>query len=267
MRTPLILALTAPLLALGCGEKDGGDDSAAPANSPPSITSVTITPSEVYEDTVLSCAAEGWSDADGDAEGLLFNWLVNGAPSGDSPTLVGTDFSKGDEVICEVTPDDGVDLGEPVQSAPVRVLNSPPQASGAAFDPAEASVLDTLSVSVAETVDLDDDPVSLSWTWFVNDAEVATGDSLALADYARGDAVYAVGLPSDGEADGEPVQTETLSIGNAPAQVTEIVFDPSEIRTDSVLGFSVTLEDADGDSATWGHGWYVNGQPLAVEEL
>lgn len=93
-------------------------------NSAPSITGASIEPTppgDVHADSTLTCFAEGWDDPDQDAPGYRWSWRVGGAEVGTEQELTAA-IAPGDEVTCEVTPDDGQDLGEPVISPAVRVL-------------------------------------------------------------------------------------------------------------------------------------------------
>ncbi len=94
------------------------------ANSPPSISAVTISPdTDIEPDTELGCFVSGWSDDDLDAPGYTYEWLIDGAVVGRTETLV-SGKSPGDVVTCRVTPDDGFTTGEPLTSGPVTVGES-----------------------------------------------------------------------------------------------------------------------------------------------
>ena len=76
-----------------------------------SIDGVTIVPEAPTAITPLTCTHSGFVDADGDGDASTVSWFVDGAYAGSGPVL-GTGFSRGQTVRCEVTPNDGRDAGE-----------------------------------------------------------------------------------------------------------------------------------------------------------
>lgn len=94
------------------------------ANTLPSLDSATVTPPEGTEATTFSCLAEGWFDPDlDDLFEVSYLWLVNGVPADNfgAGTIHGAYFDAGDKLVCQVTPKNGDELGEPVVSPPVTI--------------------------------------------------------------------------------------------------------------------------------------------------
>lgn len=94
------------------------------SNSPPSVESVSISPSPAFTDSTLVATPSGWFDADGDVEGYQWQWQkydetstswqdVSGATSN---TLDSSNFGNGDQIKVICTPDDGTDTGNPVEA-------------------------------------------------------------------------------------------------------------------------------------------------------
>jgi len=104
---------------------NGGDSEefvveVGPPNTPPTITSVTITPNQIspsggifsFGNLEHLCAATA-DDADGDLVEFSFKWFdENGIQIG-SDEVLPADSNIG-TTICEVTPFDGTDFGDPV---------------------------------------------------------------------------------------------------------------------------------------------------------
>jgi hypothetical protein len=85
-------------------------------NAAPSITTVNITPDPAYIGDILTCSYTGFEDADGDADLSTIAWTIDGMLAGTGTTLSGG-FVGGNEVVCTVTPGDGITTGEPVSVA------------------------------------------------------------------------------------------------------------------------------------------------------
>ena len=97
-------------------------------NSKPTVTSASITPNPAYTNDTLTCNNGSVSDAEGDTVTLNYQWYKNSAQiSGETAsTLASSNFVKGDQIICEITPYDGYEYGSPVNSTPLTISNSPP---------------------------------------------------------------------------------------------------------------------------------------------
>jgi hypothetical protein len=100
------------------------------SNTPPSITSVAISPSSLNNDSIATCIASGWMDDDGDLEGYGYAWTVNGAVHQDTTQSSGP-FNVDEVISCTVTPNDGEDSGPAVSSPDVTVVaTDAPDADG-----------------------------------------------------------------------------------------------------------------------------------------
>ncbi|MFH1463780.1 MAG: hypothetical protein ABIO70_05265 [Pseudomonadota bacterium] len=228
-------------------------------NSPPALAAVALDPTEAREDTALTCLPAGWSDADGDAEGYRYSWLVEGLEVGTGTSLDGASFDRGDEVLCVVTPNDGEDDGSPVSSAALTVANTAPSIASATLSTLSPTAADTLSVTVSGTADLDGDPVLLSYAWYVDGALVATVPAIDGTTFSRGDSIYAVVTPSDGTDTGTPVTTGTAVAVNSPPVASAVSISPSTLYTSSTASAVATTSDADGDTVTLSYAWTVDG--------
>ena len=243
------------MLMLSC---TGTDD---PGNEPPTVNSVSTTPARVYETTTISATA-----AAGDPEGqdieLTFTWTVNGAEvqSGVLQTLSGAYFDKGDTVVVSVTATDGEAESGATSSADIPVLNSAPSIEGARILPEDATGGDDLSVELEGAADDDDDEVFYAVQWWVGSAMVSTEAVLPADHISRSDSVYARVTPTDGEDDGELVQTDAITVKNSPPVATSVTISPLEAGTNDTLTASGTATDADGDSVVIRLDWYVDGE-------
>lgn len=85
-------------------------------NAVPSVLGVDLEPVAPDTDDDVTCIPRGWSDADSDAEGYIFQWTLDGAPGPSSNhwDLSGADAVAGQALTCTVVPDDGRNAGTPV---------------------------------------------------------------------------------------------------------------------------------------------------------
>ncbi len=122
------------------------------SNTPPSISSVTISPLTLNNETVAFCTVSGWNDADGDSEGYQYAWRVNGVVLQDVAESSGP-FNADEIVSCTATPNDGENTGQPLSSNNVTVVAADaPDADGDGVPDTTDSCSDT---PTGETVDVD----------------------------------------------------------------------------------------------------------------
>jgi hypothetical protein len=246
---------------------DGADESEPAtaevtiANTPPSITGATISPASPTVQDTLTCAPSGWSDADGDDAGYRWSWTVGGVEVGSESTLSDA-FSRGDEVGCTLWPDDGDDLGDPVEAEAVTVVNTAPTPPVIRIDPAYPTGEQDLEVLVdTEAIDADGDALSTTWTWTRDGASTAWTTEVPASATTLDEVWTVTAHVSDGV---ESVDSETVEVriwpGEGDLLVTEFHADPSaaadargefvEIWNATALDLSLedhTLEDYDYD--------------------
>jgi hypothetical protein len=177
-------------------------------NTPPVVTGVSLTPSAVRTDDVLSVVVVGSSDADGDAIGLSYIWTVDGSTVASTGTSLdgATWFDKGQVVAVTVTPDDGTDSGAAVTSSGVTVLNSAPTTPGISIDPAAPynDIDDLQCLLDSPSTDADGDGILYSLAWDVGGVPYAsvsttimTDDTVAAEATAPGEVWTCTLTPSD----------------------------------------------------------------------
>jgi len=122
------------------GNVEIGECSTEPPNTPPTIGSVSIffgtfdlTGFEAVPEITLTCVPNDVIDEDiGDIVSFTFSWFLDGTLIDTGDTHLVTDQLG--ELVCEVTPFDGTDFGEPVATSITVVLVSssgcPPNCSG-----------------------------------------------------------------------------------------------------------------------------------------
>ena len=197
------------------GEADGTPVTSEPVvvvNGAPVGLEVTLLPGSVYTNDTLSATPSG-SDPEGDPLTWTYAWFVNGvAVTGAAgETLDGvTHFDRDDEVYVVATPSDDTEVGEPVSSEVVTVLNSAPSAVGVAIDPSLPLIGQDLVCTVdTPSTDADGDAITYSFSWTV-DGAAYTGatsttwpkDTVPGTDTTENEVWECTATPSDGTASG-----------------------------------------------------------------
>lgn len=128
-------------------------------NTPPSLTSVRLDPSPAHRGVRLRALVEA-ADPDHDAIRYVYRWWRNQKLERETeePSLDTADWMRGDVVLVEVIPSDGMSRGKPLASEPIVLANSPPKITST---PATAIEPDRYQYLVAAT-DPDHDPLSFT---------------------------------------------------------------------------------------------------------
>ena len=137
-------------------------------NTPPQITSLTLSPNTVDVTTPVVASALT-TDLDGDAVTVSYVWTVSGqivqGVSGD--TLDGTHFVRGDSISVEAIPNDGFDDGASVIASIAQpVQNTAPTTPIVAITPSGAVEGDGLICDISTvSTDPDGDSIVYNITW------------------------------------------------------------------------------------------------------
>lgn len=226
---------------------DGVGDACDP-NAPPTLNAVTLAPAPAYRDTTLICSAQGSSDFDGDTVTIQYAWEINGSISpGETLPAFGGALAIGDAVVCIATPDDGTELGDPVRSNTVTIVNSLPTVASVTLTPMMADIFSTLTCQEMGLADADGDPVNASYNWLVNGGMIAaTTSTLGAPDFAKADQVQCVVTPSDSTDNGASVTSNSVTImNNAPTLGASTTLVASKNSSTTVANGLLDGEDSD----------------------
>ncbi len=215
-------------------EGDTGYATVIVGNTLPSYSSVVLTPTTAYEDSVLECTPSGWFDPDGDPEGALYEWWVAGAQSAAAGAqLTGTDFDHFDDVYCVVVPFDGVDQGLPLTSNTVTIDNTPPADPVVQLDPDPLHYDQDLECQVVTPdPDLDGDILAYTYRWTRNGVLEPTyvDPIIPAADTALGDEWTCEVQADDGtDLSGWSAATTWVLPYEGDLVITEVMIDPSAV--------------------------------------
>ena len=232
-------------------------------NSPPELADATLSPDPATEGDTLSCTPGSASDADGDSISYTYAWRVDGAlVSASTSTLSDAWWDKGEDVTCTVTPDDGTDSGDSVDSNTVTISNALPELASVSISPASPTVTDTLTCSYAGFSDADGDSDNSTYSWTISGTEVGTSSTLS-SGYSAGDTVTCTVTPNDGTDDGTAL-SDAVTVENSPPEVTSVSISPADPTVSDDLECSASATDDDGDTVTLSYSWTISGTEVGT---
>jgi len=228
-------------------------------NAAPEVE-LTEVPFAPAADEPVVVQAQGF-DADDDDVSLTWSWTVDGSDAGiDGPVVPADQTARGQVWEVSVVANDGETDSE-AATATIDIANRRPVAEAVTLAPSQAFE-DTVLRASGVGIDPDGDPVTLTWAWYVNGAEIKRGEETTLdgASFDRGDAVVAVAIPDDGFAEGTPVSSPAIEIQNSAPTLDSATIDQSEIIEDTEVTCTTTgFADVDGDPEQVRIGWEING--------
>lgn len=235
-------------------------------NTPPSLTSVLISPSSsVYNDTTVTCSVTV-SDPD-EVVVPNYSWAVSGVVvgSGSNLDLAAVGSLPADVVECTATAVDG-DGETATGTATVVIENRPPIVDSVTLAP---NVVYTNDLLTATSVITDDDEQAFSalYEWHVVDYDtgvdsiVQSGTDSTLSGvsyFDRDDEVYVIVTPNDGIDDGIALVSSGVTVANTSPGTASISLspDPAVVTLDDlVCSVDTPSSDDDGDVVAYTYVW------------
>lgn len=196
-----------------------------------------IEPRGATRRTTLVLSAEGFALRE-----ARVVWQVNGVPrsSPDAGRFDCAGTRRGETVRAVA-----VANGREVRSHEVVIGNTPPELTEVTFMPATSAQGDSLAVS-ATAADLDEDKVTILYSWAVNDVLAGNGADLGRA-LRRNDAVRVEVVAYDGQAYSDRIVLNRTIANHPPVFIEHqnIVF------SGSTCAYRAQALDADGDQITY----------------
>ncbi|MEQ8278160.1 MAG: MYXO-CTERM sorting domain-containing protein [Deltaproteobacteria bacterium] len=192
-------------------------------NVPPVATNALIAPAVPRSDEDLTLSYT-YSDINSDPEtNTRIRWLRNTAIQNiynDMPSVPSMATRRGDLWRVQVTPNDGLDLGQPINSNIVEIGNTPPVATNleVRYQPAPELVTGTPITAFYAYSDLDMDsegPTELRW--YLDGAErtdLAGMEDVAGTEVIKDQSWYFTIRPNDNTEFGELVQSPAVTVIN-----------------------------------------------------
>ena len=245
----LLLLLIALVGIISC-EGKRSETSASKANSPPVITSVTITPEKPTIGSELSLSIQS-NDPEGEPITYQYQWIRNDEEiTGENEsTLKKGNLRKGDLIRVRVTPSDGKVTGTPFLSSPVKIHNSLPVIQEVWIEPKVAYVTDNLK-AIVKSSDLEGDFIYNNYQWEKNGSVLSDErkEILEKGRFKKGDSIVVTVTPEDREALGTPKRSEALLIFNSPPQI--VSSPPTAVEKTGYI-YQVKVSDPDNDPITF----------------
>ncbi|MGB0591567.1 MAG: FG-GAP-like repeat-containing protein [Myxococcota bacterium] len=247
------------------------------ANSPPAQPMIQVSPPAGAVTQFYTCSLMGPSDdLDGDDVDYTATWLVNGyensgilgAPVAAAELVVdaqGTLASGGDALVCRVIAHDGTDPSTAAESSPIVFGNASPMGGEVTLTPLEAREDDELSCEASGAVDPDGQEVFWLYSWTKNEAliEGVTTATLDGNHFDKGDSIGCQATPTDGQAEGAPVESDlVVTILNTVPTTPLVALSPQAGGVTTVLTCETQVEGSDDDPTdvlTHTVSWLVNG--------
>lgn len=204
------------------------------------------------------------TDADGDPITYRYRWQRNGGayPNPTFPTnvalLLEGNTIKNDIWIVSIEATDGYASAPQTNTNAVTILNTPPTVAGVVFSPSPSATRpETRENTTAIPVtfyDHDGDPNLSRVDWYVEGILEYTGPTLPPGYAERGDQVYAVYTPYDGETFGTGVTSAVFLMRNSPPEAI-VLRDMSPVPAgefdDIECNWNGPATDYDADSLTY----------------
>jgi hypothetical protein len=239
-------------------------------NTPPTALLVDLVSSEAdpslaYETSTLTAQPHSYADVD-PADSIAnwqFEWIVDGqSATATGSSITGADFDRNQDVHVVARPYDGEDVGAPMTSPTIEILNTAPSVASVAITPDPAYTNTSLEAVPVGWSD-PDDPPSYQYAWTVNGFPAGSDSSqLSLTLFVLGDSVVVTATPDDGQAQGPAVTSLALLISDAspdPALVQILPADPRPGSDNLLCTFTADPLDPDGDPVTHAIGWRLDG--------
>ncbi|UCG92195.1 MAG: hypothetical protein JSV97_00365 [candidate division WOR-3 bacterium] len=232
-----------------CGQKK--EEARVPENTPPYITSAFIIPNNPQVGSRLNLRIDA-GDKEGDKISYTVKWFLNNEEIGEGVEFYVSEVKRGDMLYAEITPSDGKTLGEPVNTAVIKVGNSPPEITRVTISPdAVFTSSDELTIT-GEGFDVDNDSLTYFCYWALNRTELLLDTSTTIPlknlNLKKGSVLRAELYAFDGSAVSAPY-TVDITIGNSPPILIQDI--DSIFYNYQNITYQLPIVDPDNDPMTF----------------
>lgn len=231
-------------------------------NSSPEV--VVSIPEDTYRaGDSIPCSVSS-SDLDDHPVSLAYEWAIDEEVQLETSSSFQGTYTRGNVVTCTVTPNDGVSDGSAI-SASVSIANSKPTISSINFANGTLYTNDIAAVA-AITNDNDNDPVTVTYSWYVDATLVQSGSQSTLdgsAFFDKEQELYVEVDVTDGYEQGQSSYSSTITILNTIPVAPNISISPevpSLLQQEIMCNINIDAVDDDGDVLSHQYFWFRNGQ-------
>ena len=224
------------------------------ANTPPTLSTPTITPSDAEETDDLTIAYS-LSDEDQDSLTTEIRWYLGGVlitEFNDASTIPAIATRDGDEWRVEVTVSDGDDTvsrsSQIITVGGITQVNNPPEISSMSISPSQPVTTEDLQLIYSAQDQENDAILDTEIEWRV-DGLLTGFDTLMLdaVETAKGQ-VWEVSIRISDGKDWSPWYQQSVIIGNTPPVVESLTISPVDIFTNDDILAEYSFSDIDGDT-------------------
>ena len=164
-------------------------------------------------------------------------------------SLSGANFDVGDEVYVIITPYDGKDRGNSVESDRIQILNTPPRLSGVEVttDVEPSAIPNILTALAHGWSDDDEDAEQIRYQWHNQDDPILNAtEAILTRKFSEGEVLFVEATPFDGIEDGETVRSAIIIIpsgakstdinGDGVVNILDLVFVANNLGMQVVEG-------------------------------
>ncbi len=253
-RLPSLCVSVAVLFSLSCSDGSSpiasGGAPASMENQPPVITAATILNDPIRLDGPVTVQVYA-DDPEREAVAFEYQWYVDDVPlPKQTNAMLSTEvLERGQMVMVEIVPKDGMQRGQAYRTKSVVVGNTPPQVMAVALVPQTVRPGDRIDAQV-EARDPDRDRVDLTYKWFRNEALLKEGEEsfLDTTGFVSQDTIVVEVTGRDPDVSGKSLRSEPLVLGNS---APKIVSTPPAPGAKDHFEYLVQAVDSDGDKVTY----------------
>ncbi|MBN2043140.1 MAG: LamG domain-containing protein [Candidatus Aenigmarchaeota archaeon] len=200
-------------------------------------------------------------------------WLETKDGHSDKATIVSNETDKSEDWMCEVTPNDGYEDGNTLNSSVLTIINYFPSVTYTATSPSSVYTNTSINLNATCADDDPDDTLTVYYQTYLNGAKDETEGSKVVSNgtntivYTYGDGNFSKGDDivfevwcGDGYDNSSKTNTSTITVLNIKpvTETSRIEPAPTAYANESLTGYC-NATDLDGDDVAYYWRWYKDG--------
>jgi len=150
------------------------------SNTIPVTDAPTLSPIPAYKNTsMITCANGTTNDADNDTVTFTYLWYLNGTTTGiTDQNITNTSYDITDELICQITPNDGTVSGTAKNSTVLTISgysNTPSTINNSRIYPTPTASHNSILNGYCNASDAESATITYYWNWYLNGALYGAG--------------------------------------------------------------------------------------------